>query len=67
MSRLILLIVLIGAIVAAITLVAGALRTARAPATVPAVGTRRSAIRMSAFVLLMAVMTGVGAGWLGAG
>lgn len=67
MSRLILLIVLIGAIVAAITLIAGAMRAARAPATVPAVGTRHGAIRMSAFVLLMAVMTGVGAGWLGAG
>ncbi len=65
MSRLILLIVLLGAVVAAIWLVIDTLRSAASGPDLPAVRNRRGALQIASWVLLMAVMIGVGTGILG--
>ncbi|EAQ02722.1 hypothetical protein OB2597_15110 [Pseudooceanicola batsensis HTCC2597] len=65
MSRLILVLVLIAAVVAAASLIAAAFaRPSSASGPEPA--RRTSAIQKAAYGLLIAVMTGVAAGWLGA-
>ncbi|MDF1855268.1 hypothetical protein [Pseudooceanicola sp.] len=64
MSRLILIIVLISALVAAASLVAAAWGRPAGAETVPV--RRSNAIQKVAFVLLMVVMGGVATGWLGA-
>ncbi|MGH1425122.1 MAG: hypothetical protein ACRBBU_10365 [Pseudooceanicola sp.] len=65
MSRLILLLILVAALVAAGTLIASAWsRPTSGGAAVPA--RRGNAIQKAAYVFLVVIMTGVATGWLGA-
>ncbi|OWU86610.1 hypothetical protein ATO6_07465 [Oceanicola sp. 22II-s10i] len=65
MSRLILVIVLLAALVAAASLIASAWsKPSASSGTLPA--RRSSAIQKVAYVLLIVIMTGVATGWVGA-
>ena len=66
MSRLILIIALIGGLVAAASLVIGHFRSSAAPGGTTLPARRSSAVQKVSFTLLLVVLCGVATGWLGA-